>query len=301
MIDAGDVTVQFRRGWFRPPILALHGFSLRVEEGDIFGLLGPNGAGKSTAMYGFLGLIRPDRGTIRVFDRPPAPGGRMYNDIGYLPEEPQYPLYLTVEELVTFYGSLYREPLSRPRVQEAIERVGLQGFRDLRLDRCSKGMKQKAGIAACLVKRPRLLFLDEPTRGLDPVIVKEFRDILLDMNRQGTTIVLNSHVLSEVEMICNRVAIVNRGQVVVQDRLTNLLRTDVENYEVLFDAVEPVPDYVQIISKTGTEIRGTIPKDRLAEFFQFTGGRGVKVYHCSMRKMSLEDAFMNVVKGNSKS
>ena len=188
MIRADDVAVTFRKGRLKGRIEALRGFSLEVGRGDIFALLGPNGAGKSTAMYSFLGLIKPEKGSIEVFGEAPEPGGEIFRRIAYLPEEPHYHLYLTVEEAVSFYASLYGGGITKGRIDEAIERVGLAEHRDLRLSKCSKGMKQKTGIAACLLNDPELVFLDEPTRGLDPIIVKEFRDILLEMNRGGTTI-----------------------------------------------------------------------------------------------------------------
>ncbi|PYV45723.1 MAG: multidrug ABC transporter ATP-binding protein, partial [Acidobacteria bacterium] len=236
MIEADKLTVIFRRGPFRKPIVALQRFSIQVQQGDIFGLLGPNGAGKSTALYCLLGLIRPNHGSVRVLGESPQPGSALFEGVAYVPEEPHYHLYLTVEEAVSYYGSLYRHEVSKMKVNEAIQRVGLTEFRDLKVSRCSKGMKQKVGIATCLLTTPRLVFLDEPTRGLDPVMTREFREMLLDLNRQGSTIFINSHILSEVESVCNRVAIMQRGRVLAQDEMTRLLRTDSDSYAVECDA-----------------------------------------------------------------
>ena len=295
MIEAADVTVLYRRGIGRPPIRALDGFHVSVERGDVFGLLGPNGAGKSTAMYCFLGLIKPNRGSVHVFGESPQPGARVFERIAYVPEEPHYHLYLTVEEAVTYYAALYRTPVSPQTVEAAIRQVGLHEFRDLRLDKCSKGMKQKVGLATCLLNHPQLIFLDEPTRGLDPIMVKEFRDILLRMNEAGTTIVLNSHVLSEVEMVCNRVAIMDHGKVLVHSALRNLLTVDLENYEVTLAATTDVPPFLTVTGTSKTELRGLVPTGKVDELFRFAAARQLQVYSCALKKLSLEDAFVSVL------
>jgi ABC-2 type transport system ATP-binding protein len=301
MIAATDITVVFKRGIGRKPLKALDGFSVTVNRGDVFGLLGPNGAGKSTAMYCFLGLIRPALGTIRIRGEEPVPGSALYERIAYVPEEPHYHLYLTVREALRYYASLYRADISAARLGEAIERVGLTEFRDLRLDRCSKGMKQKLGIATCLISQPELVFLDEPTRGLDPVIVKEFRDIILDMNRQGTTFVINSHILSEVEMVCNRVAIMNRGRVMVQDDLSRLLKYDLDTYTVEFSGPDGLllPEWVSVAPPLHGISRGAVPAAHLAEFTRFAEASGVRVMTCSLKRLNLEDAFFSVLKGGA--
>jgi ABC-2 type transport system ATP-binding protein len=299
MISAENISVVFGKGFFKPKIKALDSFSLTVQEGDIFALLGPNGAGKSTAMYCFLGLIRPDRGDISVLGSQPEPGSRLFREIAYLPEEPHYHQYLTVEEAVAYYARLHNSGINGGRVKRAIERVGMTEFKDLRLSKCSKGMKQKVGIAQCLINSPRLVFLDEPTRGLDPIMVKEFRDILIEMNKNGATIVLNSHVLSEIEMICNRAAIMNRGRVVVQDELNSLRGMGLETYQVEFDPLDPLPEYVRVTIQTPTTIKGEIPAEKLVEFVQHADGSGKRIYECSLKRLSLEDSFFNILKGKN--
>jgi len=295
MITADNVSVVFRKGTFGARLKALDGFSLSVREGDIFALLGPNGAGKSTAMYCFLGLIQPDGGSVTVCGERPAPGAAMFREVAYLPEEPHYHLYLTVREAVSYYAALYGADIPRARVDEAIERVGLAEHRDLRLAKCSKGMKQKVGIAQCLVITPRLVFLDEPTRGLDPVTVRDFREIILDMNRQGATIVINSHVLAEVETVCNRVAIMERGRVVRQDDLSTLRCLDRETYHVEFGRVEGLPGYLTQLAGSGDTVRGEIPAESLGEFIRFTEAAGARLYECSLKRVTLEDAFFAVL------
>lgn len=300
MIVASDVHVHFKRGMRRQVIRALDGFSLAVNQGDVFGLLGPNGAGKSTAMYCFLGLIRPGGGEVRVCGEIPVPGHPLFDRIAYLPEEPHYHLYLTVEEALRYYTRLHGGTVPESRLNEVIGQLGLGEFRDLRLDKCSKGMKQKLGIAACMVTRPELVFLDEPTRGLDPVVVKEFRDIILEMNRQGTTFVINSHVLSEVEMICNRVAIMDHGRVIAQDSMARMLKVDHDTYVVEFTwsgKADGMPGYLVAAPPLDGVVRGTIPSACLQEFMRFADGSGTKVLACSLKRLNLEEAFFRILKG----
>jgi ABC-2 type transport system ATP-binding protein len=301
MIKAEDLTVIFiKKGFLRKKrIRALDGFSLNVERGDIFGLLGPNGAGKSTAMYCFLGLIRPNKGNVTIFGQIPEPGSKMFERIAYVPEEPHYHLYLTIEEAIRYYASLYMKEIPNSRIQEAIERVGLSEFKDLRMEKCSKGMKQKVGIATCLLNTPEILFLDEPTRGLDPIVVREFRNILLEVNGRGTTILINSHILSEIEMICNRVAIIDRGRVVVQDELRNLMNFDPENYSVEFDKTEEIPGYITHIIRSSRGVKGEIPTSRLRDFFDFASQKRLKIYECSLKRASLEETFFKYISGEA--
>jgi len=298
MIKADSVSVYFKRGLFKKKITALNDFNITIEKGDIFALLGPNGAGKSTAMYCFLGLIKPDGGNVTINGVEPEPGSPLFENIAYLPEEPHYHLYLTVEEAVRYYASLYREEISESRITEVIEKVGLEKFKDLRMSKCSKGMKQKVGLASCMLKTSEIIFLDEPTRGLDPIMVKEFRNILLELARAGSTIVLNSHILSEVEMVCSRVAIINNGKTIAQDELKNLVKFDLENYSVEFDAPETLPEYITKVERTGITAKGEISKEKLGEFFCFAREKNLKIYACALKKLSLEDAFFDIVRGD---
>ena len=297
MIVADDVHVHFRSGLFRRQVRALNGLSLEVRDGDFFALVGQNGAGKSTAMYCFLGLLKPTSGKVQVMNRTPDLGSPLYENVAYLPEEPHYHLYLTVEEATRYYASLYGRRVPAKTINDTLERLGLAQFKTLPLAKCSKGMKQKVGIAQCLIRETRLLFLDEPTRGLDPLVVREFRETLREIHRRGATIVMNSHVLSEIEMLANRVAIIERGRVVAQDELRNLLSLDSELYSVSFEANGSVPDYLASVERLGDLVKGLIPKERLHDFMDFTRGSGLTLYECSLKKSSLEDSFFKIIKG----
>jgi len=301
VIFAQDVHVHFRTRFFRRKVRALNGLTLEVRDGDFFALVGQNGAGKSTAMYCFLGLLRPTSGKVEIMGQVPELGCRLYKDIAYLPEEPHYHLYLTVEEAIRYYSSLYGKRVSNKTINESLERLGLAQFKTLPLAKCSKGMKQKVGIAQCLIHEPKVLFLDEPTRGLDPLIVREFRETLREIHQRGATIVMNSHVLSEIEMLANRVAIIDRGKVVVQDELQNLLTLNQELYRVIFDGNGNgvVPEYLTAVERTGHLVRAFLPKSRLSDFMEAVRASGLLLHECSLKRTSLEESFFNIIKGEA--
>ncbi len=297
MIVTNDVHMHFRQGLWGRQVRALNGMSLQVNEGDFFALVGQNGAGKSTAMYCLLGLLRPTSGSISVMGQQPMLGSDLYRDVAYLPEEPHYHLYMTVEEAVRYYASLYGARVSSQSVSASLEQLGLAQFKTLPLSKCSKGMKQKVGIAQCLIHETRLLFLDEPTRGLDPLVVREFRETLREIHRRGATIVMNSHVLSEIEMLANRVAILEAGKVVAQDDLANLTTLNRELYTVAFEGNGTAPEYLSGAVKTGDIIRGNIPKERLFDFMELARVHDLVVHECSLRRNSLEDSFFRIIRG----
>jgi len=289
--------MHFRTRLFRKRVRALNGLSLEVRDGDFFALVGQNGAGKSTAMYCFLGLLQPTSGNVEIMGKRPELGSPLYENVAYLPEEPHYHLYLTVEEAARYYASLYGKRVPAKTINDALERLGLAQFKTLPLAKCSKGMKQKVGIAQCLIHEPRLLFLDEPTRGLDPLAVRDFRETLREIHKRGATIVMNSHVLSEIEMLANRVAIIEAGKVVAQDELHNLLAPDREIYSVTFEADASVPDYLSSVERAGKAVKGLIPREKLYDFMDFVRSSGLHLHECSLKKTSLEDSFFKIVKG----
>jgi ABC-2 type transport system ATP-binding protein len=294
-IVAEDLCIHFRRGLAGEKIRALDGFSLKVRQGDFFALVGQNGAGKSTAMYCFLGLLAPASGRVQVLGRAPELGARLYETVAYLPEEPHYDLYLTVEEAVHYYSALYGKRVSSQVVRKALERLGLDEFRRLPLAKCSKGMKQKVGLAQCLIFDTRLLFLDEPTRGLDPLIVHQLRELLSEIHQRGATLVMNSHVLSEVEMMASRVAIIEKGKVLVEDSTQNLMRLDAGVYQVAFEGEGAAPDYVSGLQRQGNMMKGLIPSERLYDFMEFARASNFKIFECSLKRATLEESFVAIL------
>lgn len=295
MIRAEDVSVHFRQGIRRRRLKALDHLDLEIREGDFFALLGENGAGKSTAMYCLLGLLRPTTGRVTIFGRVPELGSDLFRSVAYLPEEPHYHDYLTVEEAVRYYGSLYGERMGPQKVQALLERLRLGEFAKMPLRKCSKGMKQKVGIAQCLVNDARVMFLDEPMRGLDPLAVKEFRDVLREKNRAGVTIVMNSHLLSEVEVVATRAAILAHGRVVAQDTLSNLRTVDTTAYAVDVQDHPDLPSYFVRASSLEGRAQGTVPVERLYDLLDFTRAHNLVLTSVSQHKSSLEDSFFSIL------
>jgi ABC-2 type transport system ATP-binding protein len=216
-------------------IAAVDGVDLRVEQGDIYGYLGPNGAGKTTTLRMLLGLVRPDEGTVRIFDRDPvARGGRALDDVAGFVEAPAFYPYLTGRknlELLAAYDQ--GGAAERARIDEVLETVELLDRGGDRVGGYSQGMRQRLGIAASLLRAPRLLILDEPANGLDPSGIRNLRGLVSRLAADGMTILYSSHLLAEVEEVCNRVAIVDRGKLVYQGRIDELRRSFGERYALV--------------------------------------------------------------------
>jgi ABC-2 type transport system ATP-binding protein len=222
-IEAESLTKVYRSRVGRREIRALDGVSLRVEPGRIFGLLGPNGAGKTTAVKILLGLTRPTSGTVRLLGLPASdPASRCR--AGYLPEGHRFPGYLTARETLRVFGRMSgmdSASLAR-RIPELLSRVRLAEWADVKVRKFSKGMTQRLGIAAALVHDPEVLLLDEPTDGVDPVGRREIRDLLRQEAARSRAILLNSHLLSEIELTCDRVAVLRRGMVAAEGTIEEL-------------------------------------------------------------------------------
>lgn len=222
------VTQNLTRHFSRGRVKALQGVSVNVAPGKIFGLLGPNGAGKTTFIKILLGLQRPDSGTASLFGIPVSdPAARKH--VGYLPENHRFPEFLTGAALLDYCGRLsgMRDPQARlQRAEVLLKRVKMWDWRTTRTKKYSKGMVQRLGLAQALLHDPQLIFLDEPTDGVDPIGRKEIRDLLLELKAEGKTIFINSHLLSEVELICDEVAIMNKGQVLRQGTVHELTTSD---------------------------------------------------------------------------
>jgi ABC-2 type transport system ATP-binding protein len=219
----------------------------------------------------------------------------LLQDVAYLPEEPQYHGHLTVEEALIYYCALYRRPLDRRRLDDLLERFDLASAKRLRLDRCSKGMRQKVGIIQCLLPNPRLLFLDEPMRGLDPLAVREFRELLVQLNRGGATILMNSHILAEVEMVASRVAILDHGKVLRLDDMANLTRESALSYAVEFEGNGTIPDFLHESEPRAQTIKGTIPAERLFDFMELMKTSGQRVHSCCLTRSTLEQSYVALV------
>lgn len=226
VIDVTGIAKTFRSLFRRRTVEALRGVDLSVRPGEIFGLLGPNGAGKTTLVKILLGIGRATAGTARLMGRPVGEAAAR-RKVGYLPENLRLPDYLTSEGALHYLGALsgMRAAERRRDVPAMLERVGMGGWRTAKVKTYSKGMRQRVGLAQALLHRPRLLILDEPTDGVDPVGRKEIRDLLLAARAEGAAVFLNSHMLSEVERVCDRVAILDRGRILRVGSVDELTRT----------------------------------------------------------------------------
>lgn len=222
----------------QPAKTALEGVNLQVSQGETFGLLGPNGAGKTSLQKILLGLIRPTSGKASVLGAPPE-DTRSRARIGYLPENPYFYTYLTGREFVEFCGGLFglSGKALRNRATELLDRVGMAHAENTQLRKYSKGMLQRVGVAQALVNDPEIVFLDEPMSGLDPVGRRELRDIILDLKREGKTIFFNSHILSDVEALCDRVGILHAGKLVAYGSVRELTASGGNLEDVFIQAV----------------------------------------------------------------
>lgn len=222
-IETNGLTKVFRTRWKRREVRAVDGISLSVQRGTTFGFLGPNGAGKTTFVKMLLSAVHPTAGSARIFGRPAAePEAR--RPIGYLPENHRFPTYFTGAGMLDFYAALSGVSGANRRrlIPKLLERVGLEKWGDIRIGKYSKGMLQRLGLAQALMHSPKLLILDEPSDGVDPVGRIHIREILGALEEQGVTIFINSHLLVEVEMFCKEVAILDRGKVALSGRVRDL-------------------------------------------------------------------------------
>ncbi|MFA5794401.1 MAG: ABC transporter ATP-binding protein [Candidatus Brocadiia bacterium] len=224
VIDVEKLTKIFKSPFNRYEVKAVDALDLKVCQGEIFGFLGPNGSGKTTTMKILLGLLKPTSGEVRVLDKPPY-DIVVKDRIGFLPEESYLYRFLNAEETLHFFGRIFRMPgKERDRkVSELIELVGLQDARKRPVREYSKGMARRLGFATALINNPDLIFLDEPTSGLDPIVSRLVKDIILDLKKQGKTIFMSSHLLGDVQDICDRIAIMHLGQLQTTGNVKDLL------------------------------------------------------------------------------
>ena len=210
--------------WRRGSVVAVDNLDLQVQRGEVFGLLGPNGSGKSTTLKILLGLLRPTSGEARLFGQPVATVTARQR-VGYLPESPYFYKFLTGEETLRFYGRLcgMKGKQLQKRIDDLLELVGLHHSRHRPLSGYSKGMLQRIGLAQALLHDPELILLDEPTAGVDPIGSREMKDLILALKARGKTIVLSSHLLDQVEQVCDRVAILHLGKKILEGQVNELL------------------------------------------------------------------------------
>lgn len=295
------LTKTFKPNWpWKPSTTVLRGLSFSVGQGEIFGFLGPNGAGKTTTLKILIGLIRQSSGRAEVLGSP-AGDVEVHRRIGFLPESPYFYDYLTAEEFLRFYGHLAGmggETLNR-RVTTLLEMMGLMEARKRQLRKFSKGMLQRVGLAQALIHDPELVILDEPMSGLDPIGRKEVRDVILHLREQGKTVFFSTHIIPDVEMICDRVAVIVKGELLAAGRVDELVghgRT--RSVEVVCEGIrgEALPSICAIATRLvqrGSQCLMVLPEpNRLEEALTEIRAHGGKLISVTPQKGSLEELFV---------
>lgn len=300
-IEILGLTKDYPAGFWRKRMRrSLDDLNLRVEDGEIFGFLGPNGAGKTTTLKLLMGLIFPTAGTARVRGRS-IEDVNMHREIGYLPEQPYFYDYLTARELLDYYArfSGYARAERRERVEKFLDVVGLRDAADVQLRKFSKGMLQRAGFAQAILHDPPVIFLDEPMSGLDPVGRREVRDIILDLKRQGRTVFFSTHILSDAEMLCDRVAVLVGGKLRGVGAPGDFVPMETQAMEILFEAAEgqALPETVASrAARAGARYRMELPESGLYTVIEELRGCGARVLSVQTLRPSLEDYFLRLVK-----
>lgn len=295
-----DLHKSFKTGFLLKKKKILKGINLEVEQGEIFGYLGPNGAGKTTTIKCLLGLIFPERGAIRILGQPYLSLSAKER-IGFLPENPYFYDYLTASEFLEFYSQLYQinKDQKEDRIQSLIRLVGLEKSAHLQLRKFSRGMIQRIGLAQALLNEPSIVFLDEPLGGLDPLGRKEIRDIITRLRDEGKTVFLSSHILQDIEMICDRVAIIVNGEIINAGKLQDLISEKIHFFEVILSGLKEdrLRDLCDSLASSGDRIFLKITDEgKLEEVLELIHSQKGKIHSLIPRTETLEDLFVEVVK-----
>ncbi len=297
ILDIRKLCKDYRSDWTFRPTRVLNAIDLAVRSGECFGLLGPNGAGKTTTFKLILGFLRPTSGQILFDDQPLTAAAKA--EIGFLPEHPYFYEYLTVQETLRLFGNLYgieRSPRTA-RIDEVIERLGLQEKRRAAMRTLSKGLLQRVGVAQAILNRPRLLILDEPMSGLDPVGRREMRDLILDLRNGGTSIIFSSHILSDAETLCDRVGILTAGR--LREIITVADHSDATSYELevrssngaIPDALAQLPG-TSVVTRDGVHLI-TVPGLKLVdEAVDLIRRNSASIERITPRHTTLEERFL---------
>ncbi|CUS81146.1 ABC-2 type transport system ATP-binding protein [Candidatus Kryptonium thompsonii] len=285
---------------FKKSILALNEVSINIYEGEIYALLGPNGAGKTTLTKILLGLIRPTSGEAFIFGNPVNSDWKMRIAVGYLPElfrvNPKLTAYSTLKYLGELSGLKGKE--LKNKIEIVLSKVGLSDVSHRKVETFSKGMIQRLGIAQALLNDPKILFLDEPTEGLDPLGRIEIRNLIFELARNGMTILLNSHLLSEVEMVANRIGILNKGKLVVEGALDDLLAGESCDFEVeVSGEIDNNMGEWNFQKKNSSWICKVQGIENLHKIMDFLKNRNISIKAIRPIKTSLEDLFVKYIRG----
>ena len=275
VVETKNLTKIYRDFWGRQKVRALKALDLQIHKGEIFGLLGPNGSGKTTTIKLLLGLLFPTSGEISILGKTASDVGKN-EKIGYLPEESYLYRFLNAEETLDFYGRLFKMsgPVRRQRVSQLINMVGLESAKKRQLREYSKGMTRRIGLAQALINDPDLILLDEPTSGLDPIGTKNMKDLILELREQGKTIIMSSHLLADVQDVCDRVGILYQGELKELGRVSDLL---------------------QVSNQTEFRVEN-LSEDAKKKIEQIIAEDGAQLTFSGHPTTTLEDLFLNIIK-----
>jgi len=306
VIKTENLTKTFKVGFRGKSFAALKGLNLEVNEGEIFGFLGPNGAGKTTTIKILMGLIYPTAGKAWILDKEVG-DVEIKNRIGFLPEQPYFYDYLTSREFLLFYGQLFglAGDELRARMNNLLSLVGLEDASDLQLRKFSKGMLQRIGIAQALINQPDLIVLDEPMSGLDPIGRKEIRDIILRLKEDGKTVFFSTHIIPDVEMICDRVGILMKGELINVGRSDEIMDARVKYVDIIArnvsrETLAHIEAMGFSVYETGEhvslKVKDEYNVDAILQVIRDGKGRVVSVIP---QRETLEEYFMKKIGGNS--
>ena len=302
IIETNNLTKVYEGVKRTQDVVALKDLTLSIEEGEIFGYLGPNGSGKTTTIKLLLGLLFPTEGTLKILGREDIESREVRRNIGYLPEGAYYPEFLRGEEVLRFYGKLYGlggQELEN-RITESLKTVGMTRARKRLVRGYSKGMRQRIGLAQALISDPKILILDEPTTGLDPIARKEIRDILVRLRDEGKTLMISSHELLEVELISDRVAILSEGELQASGTLQELLT----ERDLILEVRGIAPEALGNLERAGVEVQDKIkdtaklrvpPSVSVYDAIEKCKAEQVVLASLAPRRETLEELFVRVV------
>ena len=281
---------------------SLEGLTMQVEDGEVFGFLGPNGAGKSTTIKLLVGLIFPDAGSARILGKPTT-DIEMHRDIGYLPEQPYFYDYLTAAEVLDYFARFHDLTAADrgERVTRTLKKVGLETARKIQLRKYSKGMLQRVGLAQAILHDPKVVILDEPMSGLDPIGRREVRDIILELKRDGKTVLFSTHILSDAEMLCDRVGVIVGGRLCGVGAPGEIVGMKAQGMEILFELPSGGGNAGAVIAKstkTGDRYRMQVSEEELYPALEQLHGVGAKILSVAQVKATLEEYFMHLIEAD---
>jgi ABC-2 type transport system ATP-binding protein len=281
---------------------SLEGLTMQVEGGEVFGFLGPNGAGKSTTIKLLVGLIFPDAGSASILGKP-ITDIEMHRDIGYMPEQPYFYDYLTAAEVLDYFARFHDLTAAdrSERVARMLKKVGLETARKIQLRKYSKGMLQRVGLAQAILHDPKVVILDEPMSGLDPIGRREVRDIILELKREGRTVLFSTHILSDAEMLCDRVGVIVGGRLRGVGAPGEMVEMKAQGMEILFELPGVGSSAAAVIAKatkTGDRYRLQVSEEELYAALEQLRGVGAKILSVAQVKASLEEYFMHLIEAD---